>query len=245
MNMIEVLRSKDTYDLDTLRKEVSLVRSIQDFGGSRYSHAISLPRKQDIERKYRTHVNNVPFSATLGHCPFLLNIFKYFLTPKVSYRLLRRAPRSAYALHDDRDMGKRVVRFQIPVTTNRDAHLFLLKDDVSVGSVTRAVTELQRKSDGNLSFSYQKLYQVFGDDFELFYLEPGYLYYFDTDKLHTLINAGLDERITLSIDLVENDWLKTWMPEYLRVAVKPVSMTELPATRWDWNSLRHGVISNP
>ena len=38
--------------------------------------------------------------------------------------------------------------------------------------------------------------------------------YFDTDRIHTLLNGGDKDRITLSIDLIRNDWLRTWMDEH-------------------------------
>jgi hypothetical protein len=44
-------------------------------------------------------------------------------------------------------------------------------------------------------------------------LEPGRLYYFDTTRVHTLVNPGPGERITLSFDLVANQWLLGRFPE--------------------------------
>ena len=43
-------------------------------------------------------------------------------------------------------------------------------------------------------------------------LEPGRLHYFDTTRVHTLVNPGPSERITLSFDLVANDWLLARFP---------------------------------
>ena len=44
-------------------------------------------------------------------------------------------------------------------------------------------------------------------------LEPGRLHYFDTSVAHTLVNPGPVERITLSFDLVANDWVRARFPE--------------------------------
>ncbi len=39
------------------------------------------------------------------------------------------------------------------------------------------------------------------------------LYYFDTTRVHTLVNPGPGERITLSFDLIANDWLRARFPD--------------------------------
>ena len=44
-------------------------------------------------------------------------------------------------------------------------------------------------------------------------LQPGVLYYFNTNKFHTLVNRGNSERITLLMDFLTNDWLQDQYPE--------------------------------
>jgi hypothetical protein len=44
------------------------------------------------------------------------------------------------------------------------------------------------------------------------HLEPGRLHYFDTSRVHTLVNAGSGERLTLSFDLFANDWVRERFP---------------------------------
>ncbi len=45
-----------------------------------------------------------------------------------------------------------------------------------------------------------------------YHLETGALYYFDTTRVHSLVNSGAGERITLSFDLVANAWLVERFP---------------------------------
>ena len=49
-------------------------------------------------------------------------------------------------------------------------------------------------------------------------LEAGYIYHFDVKKVHTLVNPGDTERITLLIDLVNNDWVRNYLSELEEVA---------------------------
>ena len=128
--MIGVVRNSHPFDLDALRREVAHAREIQDFDEGAYGHCVSLPCAEHVAEAYRTHHNNVPFSGALYRCPLLQRIFGEFRTQKASFRLLRRGPGTAYALHDDRDKGKNIVRFQIPIITNEHAFIALLKDQM-------------------------------------------------------------------------------------------------------------------
>ena len=71
---------------------------------------------------------------------------------------------------------------------------------------------------------------------------PNAMNYFDTDHVHTLINAAEEERVTLSLDLVMNDWLANWMQENLTVPVNPSPIVPTESVKWKWNALRNGVI---
>jgi hypothetical protein len=43
-------------------------------------------------------------------------------------------------------------------------------------------------------------------------LRAGVLYYFNTNKFHNLVNLSSEERITLVMDCLTNDWLKARFP---------------------------------
>src|SRR5579859_2905868 len=123
--MTTVLRSDHEYDLRRLAREVAIARSILDFPQGPYKNCVSLPAATQIKAEFSSHRNNVPFSGALEHCPYLQEIFDSFQTEKTSFRLMRRAPQSAYAFHDDNDRGADIVRLQIPVSTGPLAYLVL------------------------------------------------------------------------------------------------------------------------
>jgi len=112
--------------------------------------------------------------------------------------LLRRAPESAYSLHDDRDIGSDVLRMQVPIITDKSAFLALPADSLDREAFNRFASDYIERTSDDTWFELDDLTQRFERDFEYFFLEPGYLYYFDTNKLHTLINAGNTARITLA-----------------------------------------------
>lgn len=242
--MNALLKSARPYDVQRLRDEVNIIRGVEDFGAGAYSHAISLPSADQVPELYREHRNNLPFSGALDKCPYLRELFDGFATPKASFRLLRREPHSAYSLHDDRDKGSGVVRMQIPILTNDLAFLVIADDRCEARFPDAAQLERCRDAKGDIWFDVATLGRVFGDCLEVFRLECGYLYYFDTDQVHTLVNAGDEERITLAVDLVSNPWLADWMAASLTEPV-PGARGWLPSSaRWQWNALRFGILRN-
>lgn len=241
---MSVYRSADVYDLATLRKEAEIARGMMDYAQGPYGNSISLPSPQDVPARYREHHNNVPFAGVLAHCPCLREIFGSFRTEKVAYRLLRRGPRTAYALHDDRDKGDGVLRFQIPIITSPRAFLLLAHDDMDCSFAEAYRRERDQTPREDIEFDLARLDRVSGGRFDLYYLEPGYLYAFDTNRIHTLLNTEDRERIVLSIDMLENDWLASWLREHLTTAVPPADVQRSEAYRWEWNALRCGVIRN-
>ena len=72
--------------------------------------------------------------------------------------------------------------------------------------------------------------------------KPGFVNFFDTDQVHTLINGAEDERITLSFDLVVNEWLEEWMQTNLTHPVSPSPIEPTSSVAWKWNALRNGII---
>ena len=241
--MTEVLKSLVSYDLDALRQEVARARSRQDFREGLYGHCISLPAAGDLAEEYRTHHNNVPFSGALAECPTLKGIFDSLKTEKTSFRLLRRAQGTAYGIHDDLDKGPDILRLQIPIITNPDAFIVAQKDGVSLDGLSERVDEIRES--GDLHFDFARFTRALGQWFDLFSLAPGSMYRFDTDGLHTAINAGTHGRIVLGLDILVNDWVQDWIAREFTTPVPPTPADALSGASWEWTSLQHGLITNP
>src|SRR5215467_783885 len=128
VDMPRVVRGEACYDLGLMQSEVEIARAICPFEKGPYKNAISLPSAEQVYAPYRTHHNSVPFSGALDHCPYLKSIFDSFQTEKVAFRLLRRVARAAYSFHDDRDRGRSIARFQIPISTSDHAFLLIARD---------------------------------------------------------------------------------------------------------------------
>ena len=240
--MAQVIRGEMRYDLSLMQAEAEIAREISSFETGPYKNAISLPSADQVYEPYRAHHNNLPFSGALDHCPYLKSIFDSFRTEKAAFRLLRRIAGSAYAFHDDRDRGRNIARFQIPINTSECAFLLIAADGLDLRRCDIDSSGFQGDQNRDIWFSMKKLRDACGDVVELFYLEGGCVNYFDTDQVHTLINAGKEERITLSFDLVMNDWLANWMQETLTRRVDPSPIVPSESVTWKWNALRHGVI---
>jgi hypothetical protein len=142
----------------------------------------------------------------LGACPGFACIFDGLACEKLSFRLLRRAPNSAYGWHRDDWKGPCVARFQVPIFSDESA-LLVLTDYEDVRRISarggpppdaRWLAEFADAHAGHV---------------RCFRLDPGKLHYFDTTRVHTLINPGGEERITLSFDLLANPWLMARFPE--------------------------------
>lgn len=242
--MVDVLTTIHRFDKEKLAAEVTVATGISSFDDGPYGNCISLPSAEDLGPPFRTHHNNVPFSGALGQCPYLDEIFDSFLTEKAAFRLLRRKAKTAYALHDDKDKGSNILRFQIPVNTNENSFLLLAHDDIDLGEFESLATRTRNENTSSVSFDLKKLDEILAGRFELFSLQPGQLYYFDTDNIHTLINAGDQQRVTLSLDLVINDWLNEWMQTSLTQKLLPSNVERTTSIRWEWPALKNGVIRN-
>lgn len=239
-----ILMSSLRYDVAALEADVVTARRAVDFGAGVFGHSLSLPAEQDIEAGHRAHRNNIPYADVLGSCPLFAEIFNSFQSPKASFRQLYRKAGTAYSLHDDRDMGDDIVRLQVPVVTNRSSLFLLQKDGVELEPVARRIAEITR-DDELLIFDYPRLIEAFGEWFDLFVLEPGYFYLINTDKVHSLVNAGQADRITLAIDLLRNDWLERWLSEHMTGNITALPSDNLPEGSWEWSALRHGLLSHP
>lgn len=191
-------------DLGDLRQDARRAMEGWDWSHGAFGHVLSLAAPSDLHPSARYRYHNYPCTGLLSRLPHLRAVFDRFACDKVSFRLLRREPASAYAWHTDRWKGRGVVRFQIPIASGPEA--FLVTTDY--------VHESQVKG-GERRLSLER-YDAFARDnaghVERHYLEPGRLHYFDTTRVHTLVNPGQAERVTLSFDLVANDWLLERFP---------------------------------
>lgn len=240
--MAQVMRTEPIYNVVRLSEEIQIARKILEFDKGPYRNAISLPSADQIYEPYRAHRNSVPFSGALDACPYLKSIFDSFQTEKAAFRLLRRVPGSAYAFHDDKDRGRDIARFQIPINTSKYAFLLIATDGLDLKRFDKDASGFKGDLNGDIWFNMEQLRDACADVVELFYLEPGCMNYFDTDQVHTLINAAEEERITLSIDMVMNEWLENWMQAKLTHPVSPSPIEPSRSVVWKWNTLRNGII---
>ena len=238
--MVSVLRTSRYYDVDALAADVANARRILDFGAGTFEHSISLPAESDINPGHRSHRNNNPYADALGECPLFAEIFNSFKSEKACYRLLRRKAGTAYSLHDDKDVDANLVRMQMPVVTNDSALLLVQKDGAELEPIARRVEEFTHDDGQPIMFDYARYADVFGEWFDAFLLEPGYFHLIDPTRVHTLINAGDDERVTLCLDMLRNDWLDDWLSANMSQDVPVVPASSLPVGAWEWGTLRHG-----
>jgi hypothetical protein len=180
-------------------------RAIEGWNWNRgaFGHALSLPAYHELHPYGRYSYQNFPCSGLLARCPAFRELFHGLRCDKVSFRLLRRQPASAYAWHTDRWKGSGVVRFQIPLLSDPDA--FLVTTDYT--SSDQMVGPRSLTPDAFAAFAAAN-----GGHFAQHHLTLGRLHYFDTSRVHTLVNPGPNERITLSFDLVANDWVRASFP---------------------------------
>jgi len=236
------MRGEQLHDVARLSAEIEIARKILEFDEGPYRNAISLPAADQLSAPYRTHHNNVPFSGALDACPYMKSIFDGFQTEKTAFRLLRRVPQSAYAFHDDKDRGRDIARFQIPINTSKEAFLLIAGPGLDLKRFDTDSSGFKGDQNGDVWFNMEQLHDACADVADLFYLEAGFVNFFDTDQVHTLVNAAGDERITLSFDLVMNEWLENWMQVNLIHPVAPSPIERSSSVTWKWNALRNGII---
>lgn len=215
------------YDLglpiDALVREARRAVEGWDWNAGAFGHALSLPAYAQLHPYARYSYPNFPCTGRLARCPVFQEIFEGLRCEKVSFRLLRRQPQSAYAWHTDRWKGHGVVRFQIPILS--DAAAFLVTTDyVRQDQIARAgFADLT-------DASFAAFAQANSGRCARHQLQPGLLYYFDTTRVHTFVNPGPGERITLSFDLLANDWVCERFPE-VHEEIGETSPATLPRPR--------------
>jgi hypothetical protein len=184
------------YDVDKLIKDKKFVEERCNYEDGAFGHCISLPNNFQISKSHSEHHNNLPYANILNSCLYFKEIFDSFETEITSFRLLRRKANSSYGLHEDKDMGDDIKRFQIPIVTNDDSWL--------------CVTHYDKISEGwteENSYTMEDFGRRFKGRYDSYQLEPGTMYHFDVTKIHTLFNEGDTDRVTLLIDVKVNDWL--------------------------------------
>lgn len=212
------------YDLDVpidgLVRETRRATAGWDWSRGAYGHGLSLPAYRELHPYARYAYSNFPCAALLGQCPLFRQIFEELECETVSFRLLRRGPSSSYAWHTDRWKGPGVVRFQIPILSDDTA--FLVTTDYENEDQVRGPRS------GHLSEeSFERFARANAGHFRKHHFGRGRLYYFDTTRVHTLVNPGPGERVTLSFDLVANDWLLARFPE-IRAEIGDAPVGPLP-----------------
>lgn len=195
-----------------------------DWDRGAFGQALSLPEAASIHPFRRHSFQNHPYAGALGRCGYFREIFDDLRCEKVSFRLLRLGPGSAYGWHHDRWKGPGVVRFQIPILTTPD-DVLVVTDYERVDQV-RPDPSIDVRGPGFAAFA-----RVNEGHYRVHHLTPGKLHYFDTSRVHTLVNAHGNARITLSFDLHANDWLRARFPAIGPEAGEPGG--ELPRLdRW-------------
>lgn len=192
-------------DRDALVADARAAIAQWDWRRGAFGHALSLPRARDLHPASRYRYENQPCTGLLDRLPHLRRLFDSFEAEKVSWRLLRRAAGSAYAWHTDQWKGPGVVRFQIPLISDDNA--FLVTTDYE------RVDQIQGDRSPLSAQTFDRFAALNAGHVARHSLEVGVLHYFDTNRVHTLVNAGSAERVTLSFDLIANDWLRERCPE--------------------------------
>ncbi len=204
--------------LDDLVRETRRVVAGWNWNRGAFGHALSLPAYRDLHPFARYSYPNFPCTGLLARCPVFRELFDRLRCEKTSFRLLRRAPATSYGWHTDLWKGAGVVRFQIPILSDPGAFLVTTdytREDQVIGA--RALT----------AASFGDFADANAGHFLAHHLEPGRLHYFDTTRVHTLVNPGPSERITLSFDLVANDWVRKHFPD-VRVEIGDQPTAPLP-----------------
>ena len=184
------------YNVDKLIQDKKFVEERFKYEDGMFGHCISLPSIYDLKEPYKSHHNNVPLRGVLDYTPYFKEIFDSFKSEITSFRLLRRKADTSYGLHNDKDMGEDIKRFQIPIVTNDDSRLCVTHYD----EISEGWTEEN-------SYTMEDFGRRFKGRYDSYQLESGTMYHFDVTKIHTLFNEGDTDRVTLLIDVKVNDWL--------------------------------------
>lgn len=194
--MLKVYKHK--FDVDKLNLDLQTILSLCKFEDSSYKHSVPVMTEQMCPNSHKGFHNNWPFyQHSMDTIPYFKHIWETLndVSNITGFRIMRKLPHTAYGIHNDTDAGA-IIRMQIPIQTNDDSWL--------------AYTELKEIEEGwteDNTYFKKDLEKRFGDDVSFYQLQPGYLYHFNTDNIHTLTNEGETTRYTLLIDLDKTEKL--------------------------------------
>ncbi len=192
--MLKVYKHK--FDIDKLNEDLNTIISLCKFEDSSYKHSIPVMTEAMCPNSHKGFHNNWPFySHSMETIPYFLSIWNMFkkIGSVTGFRIMRKLPNTSYGIHNDTDAGD-IIRVQIPIQTNDNCWL--------------ACTELDEIEEGwteDNTYFKKDLENRFGKDVKFYQMSPGFLYYFNTNKIHTLTNEGDTTRYTLLIDLLKGD----------------------------------------
>ena len=195
-----MFRNNKIYNLEKLNQDRKFVEERFKYEDGAFGHCISLPSINEIAESHKEHHNNVPLRGVLNYTPYFKEIFDSFNSEITGFRLLRRKAHTSYGLHNDKDMGVDIKRFQIPIVTNDKSWLCVTDQD-----------EIEEGWTEENSYTMEDFGNRFKGKYDSYQLETGVMYHFDVRKIHTLFNEGDTDRVTLLIDVKVNDWLLNYI----------------------------------
>ena len=181
------------YDLIRLKNDLFMAETYGKYEDGAFGHAISLPESGN------DHYNNLPYTGIISKTPYFKEIYDSFKTEVTSFRLLRRKAGTSYGIHNDRDMGDDIVRFQIPIKTNESCWF---------GVTDLEMEEEWTEENSHTLYTFNK---KFKPRFKNFRMAPAHIHTFNVRLNHSMFNEGDEDRVTLSIDCKKNKWLDEFM----------------------------------
>ncbi|MGK0186231.1 MAG: hypothetical protein ACI9R3_002014 [Verrucomicrobiales bacterium] len=217
---MKLFRHPTAFDAESMHRELKeIILEKSEFTDYMFTTCLSLPAEEDIYEPVRAKPINRPYADMLQHCTYFRWLFDFFQTEKVSFKLNQRGGKQLYSYHCDgvEDQFSDWVRFQIPIVTNDEVRLISTDLDNEEFDFKRFQFKASTWNDENQS-KLEECQEFYGDRMSANQLEAGYIYHFDVKKVHTLVNPGDTERITLLIDVVNNDWIRNYLSELEEVA---------------------------
>ena len=181
------------YDLIRLKNDLFMAETYGKYEDGAFGHAISLPESGN------DHYNNLPYTGIISKTPYFKEIYDSFKTEVTSFRLLRRKAGTSYGIHNDRDMGDDIVRFQIPIKTNNSCWF---------GVTDCEMEEEYTEENSHTLYTFNK---KFKPRFKNFRMPPAHIQTFNVKLNHSMFNEGDEDRVTLSIDCKKNEWLEKFL----------------------------------
>jgi len=203
MKKLEVKYLDKYFDVKRLVEEKEYIESRLKYEDGAFGHCISLPNIFQISKTHTEHHNNLPYGNILNSCSYLKEIFDSFESEITSFRLLRRKSKTSYGLHHDKDMGKEIVRFQIPIVQPKNSWLCITDVD-----------DIEEEWTDENTYSMLEFGTRFENHYKCYHLPIGYMHHFDTSKIHTLFNDGDIDRVTLLIDVKLNSWVEQFISNF-------------------------------